>query len=46
MTDMKDPLCPACRSNLALSARLKDMTGFQLVFCGQCGFTIGAVNYF
>lgn len=46
MTDIKDPLCPACQSNLAKSARLRDMTGFQLVFCGQCGFTVGAVNYF
>lgn len=46
MTDMENPLCPACQSNLALAARLRDMTGYQLVFCGQCGFTVGAVNYF
>jgi predicted amidophosphoribosyltransferase len=40
------PLCPACQSEMKTNARLLDMTGYQLVFCGRCGFTIGAVNYF
>jgi hypothetical protein len=46
MTDMKDPLCPACQSDLGSDAMLKDMTGYQLIFCGKCGFTVGDVNYF
>lgn len=46
MTQNKDPLCPACQSNLGSYAMVRDMTGYQLVFCGNCGFTIGAVNYF
>lgn len=44
--EQKRPLCPACRSDLAAAARLMDMTGYQLVFCSNCGFTVGAVNYF
>jgi len=40
------PLCPACQAEMRVNARLLDMTGYQLVFCGKCGFTMGAVNYF
>ncbi|MDG6225239.1 MAG: hypothetical protein QCI82_06970 [Candidatus Thermoplasmatota archaeon] len=40
------PKCPACECELRTNARLLDMTGYQLVFCGRCGFTMGAVNYF
>jgi transcription elongation factor Elf1 len=46
MADEVTPLCPACQSQLGSNARLKDMTGYQLVYCGTCGFTVGAVNYF
>jgi len=46
MTEKVEPLCPACQSNLATAARLRDMTGYQIVYCGRCGFTVGAVNYF
>ncbi|GEM_PF-2788897 len=44
--DQISPLCPACRAELAANAMLRDMTGYQLVYCGKCGFTLGAVNYF
>jgi len=46
MADKEIPMCPACQSDLSSMARLKDMTGYQLVYCGRCGFTVGAVNYF
>lgn len=46
MVEKVTPLCPACQCDLGIYSALRDMTGYQLVHCGKCGFTVGAVNYF